>query len=313
MTTENQSVETSTDLEESNEKTPGHGGKRQGAAAARGKRESSGGGRTRGRGRLVVDDRTVARLRWLARVGWADVDQVAARFGSSPEGTQKRFRKLEAAGLIRSLPLATVGRAKGYLITTAGVKASGAQLPAPWRDISPATETHDWCVTTLCALLGARGIPNTTVREMIAGDREALPSGWDPRGKRRVHYPDVILNGNLTVAIEVERTLKSKERLRNILAMYRAASEIDRVVYFVDPAQQRRSVEAAARVGLAGRLMTLDLPGPTVDEWRLLDVEALFVPPVVREVQRVDAPAAQTERPRRAGRPMSPPLGAYRR
>ena len=241
--------------------------------------------------RLALGVRGVSQLRWLARVGWAEARQLQARFGGDLKWTRQRLRRLERAGLVRSQPLSVVTRAHAYLITTAGIQAAGSPLTAPYRDISPATEAHDWCVTTLIALLGAEGIRTTTVREMVAAkryDEIQLPTGYDPRGKPRTHYPDLLAHteDRRTVAIEVERTAKANHRLSQILTLYQGCATIDRVLYLAEDKLARRIVRQATRLGMGDRVLIGPIGEPSIAPWAAL----------VRELQTLlGVPAADAE------------------
>ena len=244
---------------------------REGRAAGSGR-----GGRRRrtvAERRLALGVRGVSQLRWLARVGWAEARQIQARFGGDLKWTRQRLRQLELAGLVRSQPLSVVTRAHAYLITTAGIQAAGSPLTAPHRDISPATEAHDWCVTTLTALLGAEGIRTTTVREMVAARRFEeiqLPTGYDLRGKRRTHYPDLLVHteDGRTVAIEIERTAKANHRLAQILTLYQGCAAIDRVLYLAEDKLARRIVRQAELLGMVDLVGAGPLGEPSIEAWQ---------------------------------------------
>jgi len=200
---------------------------------------------------------------------------VQLRFGGDLKWTRQRLRQLELAGLVRNQPLGVVTRAHAYLITSAGIQAAGSPLTAPHRDISPATEAHDWCVTALTALLGAGGVPTTTVREMIAARRYGeitLPTGYDPRGKPRTHYPDLLVHteGGRTAAIEIERTAKANHRLAQILTLYQGCSSIDRVLYLAEDKLARRITRQAGLLGMGELVGTGPLGEPTMEDWREL-------------------------------------------
>ena len=198
---------------------------------------------------------------------------VQARFGGDLKWTRQRLRQLERAGPVRGQPLGVVTRAYAYLVTTGGIQAAGSPLTAPHRDISPATEAHDWCVTTLTALLGAAGVPTTTVREMIAArrfDEIQLPTGYDSRGRPRTHYPDLLVHTDdgRTVAIEIERTAKANHRLAQILALYRGCAAIDRVLYLAEDKLARRVARQAGLLGMGGLMGTGPIGAPTMEAWR---------------------------------------------
>ena len=256
---------------ERNEVQEGSKGRSIGQAAGVGGRRRR---RATSRPRLALGTRGVSQLRWLARVGWAEARQMQARFGGDLKWTRERLRQLERAGLLRSQPLSVVTRAHAYLVTTAGIETVGSPLTAPSRDVGPAVEVHDWCVTTLTALLGAEGIRTTTVREMIAAHREGeirLPRGFDPRGKPRVHYPDLLveLEGR-TVAVEIERSPKALSRLSQILVLYRGCPGIDQVLYLGEERITRRVMRQASRLGMGEVVEVGPMGEATIEAWTTL-------------------------------------------
>jgi hypothetical protein len=77
--------------------------------------------------------------------------------------------------------------------------------------------------------------------------------GFGPAGKRRLHYPDMLLltPGGQRIAFELELTHKSRTRLETIIAGYASDRRIDAVVYLVEnPAIARKVQRAAASYGV---------------------------------------------------------------
>ena len=95
-----------------------------------------------------------------------------------------------------------------------------------------------------------------------SGDREDEPfgvrlGGVGPRGRERLHYPDLLLitPDGRRIAVELELTSKGRTRREKILAGYAADPRIDAVLYLVEKRSLRRALEAsAARIGGADRV-----------------------------------------------------------
>jgi hypothetical protein len=73
--------------------------------------------------------------------------------------------------------------------------------------------------------------------------------GTGPRGRERLHYPDLLLRtgDGRWVALELELSTKGRTRLESILSGYGSDPRIAGVVYLVQSQTVARSVERAAR------------------------------------------------------------------
>jgi hypothetical protein len=75
----------------------------------------------------------------------------------------------------------------------------------------------------------------------------AGPAPLTPAGHPRLHYPDVAITpgdaSGGTLAVELERTIKGRTRLRSILRAYIAARHIERVRYYATREDTRRLLE----------------------------------------------------------------------
>jgi hypothetical protein len=175
------------------------------------------------------------------------------------------------------------------LIRRKGLAAIASALPPPRLDL--ACYKHD--VGAAWLWLAARSGSFGPIVEVLgerrlrsvdgAADRSGEPQGVrlggvGPRGRERLHYPDLLLitPAGGRVALELELSAKGRARREKILAGYASDSRIEAVVYLVEdrPAGQSigRSVEASARrLGIpslvhVGRVRwTAPMPG---DQWR---------------------------------------------
>ncbi len=187
--------------------------------------------------------------------------------GVSAVRTRARLRTLARGGFL-SYGGVLDGEPAACRITRRGLAAVGSRLPPPRPNL--ACYHHD--VGAAWLWLAARDGGFGPIREVIServlrshdlsGDREDEPfgvrlGGVGPRGRERLHYPDLLLitPRGRRIAIELELTLKGRTRRENILGGYAADRRIDAVLYLVEKRSLRRALEAsAARIGGADRV-----------------------------------------------------------
>ena len=133
----------------------------------------------------------------------------------------------------------------------------------------------------MAAYLTVRSRDMTAPRELLVDDRWLGEVEWTEHGesRRRGHRPDLIATGasGRSIAIEIELTVKSAQRLRAVLSMYAAwlaEGRVESLLYAVGGELERRAVmRHAPAVGLeVGRRfgvrrlgqMTADEPVPDV-------------------------------------------------
>jgi hypothetical protein len=165
------------------------------------------------------------------------------------------------------------GRPPMHLITAAGLRTLGTTLPTPRLDLH--NYEHDiglawlWLaarrgtfgpMSEILAERTLRSRDGAADRESHAGESHASGAlgvrlgGTGPRGRERLHYPDLLLRtaDGRWVALELELSTKGRTRLESILAGYGSDPRIAGVVYLVQSQTVARSVERAARkVGVA--------------------------------------------------------------
>jgi hypothetical protein len=202
-----------------------------------------------------------------------------------------RVRALTATGFLTEQPIFS-RQPPFYQITRKGLDVIGSPLPAPHLDLR--AYEHDVGVAWLW--LAARAGTFGSLREIVgerrlrshdgAGKRRAEQpfgvrlGGFGPRGRERLHYPDLLLvtaDGH-RVALELELTLKDRARREKILAGYAGDDRVDAVVYLVEKPQIARAIaDSARRLGISDRVhvqwvrATTKLPGhaPTAVPQRL--------------------------------------------
>jgi DNA-binding PadR family transcriptional regulator len=193
---------------------------------------------------------------------------VQALIGASDTVTYGRLRALTKAGLLEHSRVLH-GEPGWYQITRGGLAMIGSDLPSPRLDLR--CYAHDIGVAWLwlAASRGAFGPVERMVseREMRSHDgrHDASPreggspfgiplGGVGPRGRDRLHYPDLLLVGGTgeRVAIELELSAKGARRLETILLGYAADRRISAVLYLAEKPAIRREVRAAAaRLGVS--------------------------------------------------------------
>jgi hypothetical protein len=203
--------------------------------------------------------------------------QVQRALETSAGAAQARLRALRRDGYVRrERPFH--GRACFHLITTRGLNAVGSRLRAPQLDLG--SWEHDlglgW--VWLAAQAGAFGplsgvMAERRMRSLDAageaadGERPPLAvplGGVGPAGRKRLHYPDLLLitaRGS-RIAVELELTGKGKRRREQILMGYAGDGRIDGVLYLVAGRAVGRAVQDSARRLGAGRLVHVQAVHP---------------------------------------------------
>jgi hypothetical protein len=202
-------------------------------------------------------------LAWLASIGAAGADQVAAACGLSAASARARLRVLERDGLARRERLLHDAPAL-HLLTRAGLRAAGRPEIDP-PAISAAGFAHQLAVAQAAVALGREhgAIAITGERELRALERaEGRPLasaqiGHAADGSAALHRPDLVCwLDPLPVAVEVELTVKAPRRLRAIVRGWARSRLVGGVVYYAPPHVARavaaalRSEQAAERVAL---------------------------------------------------------------
>lgn len=185
--------------------------------------------------------------------GAVSIAHVMSLLGVGRTAAYRRVAACAAQGLLERLDLI---RAAPALIraTRAGLRYAGLGLEV--ASVSPGSVKH-WLHSTSTAIaLGERsGHENViSARELALLERiEGRPIasaklGEHPTGAPALHRPDLVLTiGERPIAIEVELTPKSPERLVRIIRAWRRARWVGEVRYYCAPGTPRRAVERAIR------------------------------------------------------------------
>jgi hypothetical protein len=206
--------------------------------------------------------RSLDGLVWLARVGPAPADTWGAAMGWAAPTVRSHTVRLHRAGLLeRVARLQSAGGALVYASTfgvdTARARA-GVQALAVRRPPAPVTWQHAEACAQMGAYLTVRGREMIAPRELLLDDRWLGELEWTEHGetRRRGHRPDFIATGasGRSIAIELELTVKSAQRLRAVLSMYvawLAEGRVESLLYAVGGQLEYRALmRHAPDVGL---------------------------------------------------------------
>jgi hypothetical protein len=202
--------------------------------------------------------RSLEGLAWMARVGATSSETWARAIGWQGSTVRSHVLRLAQAGLIARVPrLNSQGGALLYP-TVLGVQMSGVKAVALRRPPAPYTWAHHEACAQLAAYLTIRGRNMIAPRELLLDEGWVGELEWTEHGetRRRRHRPDFIATAadERTMAIEIELTPKSPERLRAVLRMYvgwLSEGRIDSLLYLVAGERERRLLRRETpRVGL---------------------------------------------------------------
>jgi DNA-binding MarR family transcriptional regulator len=190
-------------------------------------------------GHEVLRRRDLEVLGWLAQQYGARADQLEVLMGCGPRTVQRTLARLRAAGLVQSSRV-LVGEPAWLTPTAAGMAACGAGCGV-WRP-RIGLLAHVAAVNDVRLHIQGRAPSTEWVPErVLARERRA--------GE---HLPDgVAITEGRRVAIEVELTVKSRERVTAILD--ELSGRFDAVLYFCAAGPHRQLTELAE----SGRWPTL--------------------------------------------------------
>jgi len=214
-----------------------------------------------------LTDRDLGLLRFAAAHRFVLARQAQAWLGASEVVAYRRLKGLVGADLM-SYERLFHHRPGCYRVTTAGLAVIESPLPRPLIDLRSYRHDTGLVWLWLHAWRGALGPYRQLLseRDMRSHDQRpdsacgtfAIPLGGYARGgKRRVHFPDIVIchEDGSRVALELELTLKSRARLEAIFAGYTAERRIARIIYITDAAAVAAAVsEMVAMFGLDARV-----------------------------------------------------------
>jgi hypothetical protein len=198
-------------------------------------------------------------VRWVSRLGAVGVGHVGGKLGVGRSVAYDLVARLLSAGLLERISLL---RGEPSLIRATAEGNGVAELGLPVARITPALVSH-WLACADVALWAERGwgseqvISERELRllEQIEGKPIASAKvGRLPHGGPRLHRPDLAIRngGERPTAIEVKLSPKAPWRLRAIIAGWRRAANVERVIYLAAPGETKRGVERAVAREHAG-------------------------------------------------------------
>ena len=214
-----------------------------------------------------LTDRDARVLSFMAEHRLVLETHIQQLLGTSVDATRTRLRALARAGYL-SHRRVFAGEPALCQIRQPGLEAIASRLPPPRLKL--ACYAHDVGAAWLC--LAARNGTFGPMREVIAErelrshdgrlDRDIEPygvrlGGVGPRGRERLHYPDLLLvtPEGQRIAVELELSSKGNRRREQILGGYGADGRLDAVLYLVENASLARAIERSAeRMGVDDRV-----------------------------------------------------------
>lgn len=214
--------------------------------------------------KITARDRVL--LEFIAEHRLVLSNHVQALLGVSAKTAGRRLRALEHAGLIAREALFYRYPAH-YRVQRRGLELIDSRLAVPKRGLNVA---HDVGVAWLwlAARRGAFGplaevVSERTMRSRdgteahatrVTGRSEREPfgvrlPGHGPKGRPRLHYPDLLLvdGHGRRIAVELELSSKGRSRRHQIIGSYAFDRRVDAVLYLVGDQRVAREVQEAAR------------------------------------------------------------------
>ena len=197
--------------------------------------------------------RDVAVREWVVRVGVVNAEQVAARFGTDVRVARRMLGRLVEGGWVRVIEQPRA-RFMMWAATPKAVEAltgvrSKRWIGQPWHPLAVTS------MVVVCELAGWEVLTDPELKRMSDGigeDRlDEHPWTTGIPGSSR-HLSDLVLtdpSGSVRpVAVEVELTKKTPERLARLLDGYALSNRFGSVWYVVpDPSLARHVERVAAR------------------------------------------------------------------
>ncbi len=174
----------------------------------------------------MVRSRDLDVLAWAGEMYGVRVDQLECLLGCGPRNVQRVVTRLRAHGLVRVLRL-VYGQAAWVTPTPLGNRVSGLGFGV-WKP-NLALLRHVGAVNDVRLHIQSRSPSSTWISERVLA-RDRRPGE---------HLPDavVVVDGQ-EIAVEVELTVKSQQRIKTILD--ELARRYGGVLYFCAPAAHKR-------------------------------------------------------------------------
>ena len=206
---------------------------------------------------------------WIGRLGAAGAGDVAAHLGLDLAEARARLGACARSGLLRTARLLH-GEPALYVATRAGLRSVSLEGLAPCRVSTTGFAHLSACARLAVALERARpDVRLASERELRLAERRAgraiasAEVGLGRDGEPALHRPDLVLFGpHGPVAIEVELTIKSPQRLRQIVRGWGRCRLVQGVVYYATPGAARAVRRAVDALYVGDRVTVVEL-GPS--------------------------------------------------
>lgn len=192
-------------------------------------------------------------VRFVGRHGAVAIPHVMEAMGVGRTMAYRRVAACVDRGLLERLDLVR-GEPTLLRATRQGLRYAG--LGVELARVSPGSVNH-WLCCASTALLLVREFGHEAVvtdRELRLRERiEGVPiasakTGERPSGAPRLHRPDLaVLGEDAVIAVEVELTPKSPDRLLGLIRSWRRARWVNEVRYYCSAGPTRRMVQQAIR------------------------------------------------------------------
>lgn len=182
---------------------------------------------------MRLTERDLELLRWINGHGFVTARQAADWMGTCLQAGHRRMGLLHEGGYVTRQRLFH-GAERAYWLSALGQQVSGDTLSCP-ETISPATYRHHWMMVDLAHDLITKTKGQFTPEHRLREQRAIKGVGAEG------HVPDGLLKvkSKKPIAIELELTLKGRERLEGIVEGY-LDRDLSAVWYFVTSDQIRR-------------------------------------------------------------------------
>ena len=173
---------------------------------------------------IQLTERDLDLLRTINSFGYVDINFICEKYRLKPNVAYRRLRRLIASKLIRHLYV--YHQKPGiYLVTPEGVATCKDELP-PLFKVSRATYDHSLAVSRASLALAKLHQGHIITERQIR--HRMTEKGVGQFG----HIADgaLMIEGK-KIALEIELSVKGKERLKNILGQYAMQIEYDAVWY----------------------------------------------------------------------------------
>ena len=192
-------------------------------------------------------------LLWINGHGFVSVSQVAEWMGVSDPFAYSRVKKLLNGGYLKRDRVLHNSK-RIHSLTLKGKAACGDDLPILNR-VNLGTFIHDMKLVDLSLKLekdfDGEFVPERRIKQL---------KGLSGVGKKG-HSPDGILElTDKKIAVELELSVKSRSRLKEIMNEYARNLELNEIWYFTDSVSVRNAISRAAEQSGVYNLKIEDLP-----------------------------------------------------